>query len=654
MSEQPRSITQEAVSHDRQDLAERLASAQALLKDLFALPAFRPGQQEVIESVLSGADTLAVMPTGGGKSLCYQIPALLDERPTIVVSPLVSLMSDQVASLQRVYEDRDEDAPVAAPVATLHSGMNAAERQDVEARLVAGEVKVLLAAPERFRSLEFILLLKRSRPARFVIDEAHCVSEWGHSFRPEYLYLKRVIEDLSDAQVLALTATADPRVREDVVEMLGMKQPKTLVYGFDRPNLSYEVREVTDDPGRDHPRRYNAVKAALKAASGVGPAVVYAHTRRQCESLAAFLIRGGVEARAYHAGMLLKERDAVQGAFMAGDLPVVVATVAFGMGVDKPNIRQVIHAFIPSSIPAYVQEAGRAGRDGHDAACLVLFSTGEVERRKKLAQSVKDGPSAADAKAAFEALKARADENGSERIFVPGRSFVSLADGKLSSDAASEVLRALEAVGAVERRYNLWDEARVEILASTSGKANALANAPAKPTLAPVVELVLAAVRESANGRDCLRIGLLELAREVRLSPAVVQGSLMSLTSLGLLSASGRGTLADLRVKLTALSEKDLAVLATHFEARSRMDALHIQHVDDYLATSTCRRQRLLDYFGDEAASLIAPCGGCDVCANATRTTKTTPNAAAADSTKQPSLFSKFRGWWRELIRVKP
>ena len=658
---------QTAAAIDTSTIPDNFSAAEDLLHELFGFASFRNGQAEVVRSVLSGRDTLAVMPTGGGKSLCYQIPALIDGaaenggRPTVVVSPLVSLMADQVASLSRVFEGREE-----APVATLHSAMNLSEQRRVEARLLGGSIKVLLAAPERFRSLEFILLLKRARPVRFVIDEAHCVSEWGHSFRPEYLYLRRVIQDLGGSngthnptQTVALTATADPRVRQDIVELLGMRNPKLLVYGFDRPNLSYEVREVTDsrrpqDGPTSKPRRYETVKQALQSGDEPGPAVVYAHTRKQCETLATYLARGGVEAEAYHAGMTVSDRDDVQNRFMNGDLPVVVATVAFGMGVDKPNIRQVIHAYIPSSIPAYVQESGRAGRDGEQAYCLVLYSAAEVDKRKELARLPKKQLTASDAQTLFDVLKVQAQRVGRGRIFLTSRKMQETSG--LGADAVSEVLRALEAVGALERRYNLWNEASVELHPPV--KATAASRGRDQTTLSPALEKTLEAlIRLSPNpGRTGskparLRTSLLGLAREARLSPPVVQGSLMSLTSLGLISASGRGTISDLSIQVESLSEKDLRMMVSRFEHRSRLEALHIDHVDDYLAPSGCRRKQLLDYFGDEQAALVAPCNGCDVC----RSSQPRKGAKRA-RTPQPGTRREeqpgFFGWLKKIFEI--
>lgn len=600
----------------------RMESARSILKNLFGFKDFRPGQQEVVSSVLSGEDTLAVMPTGGGKSLCYQIPALVDARdakdpngnpeggPTIVVSPLVSLMTDQVESLSRVFTKTGRKAPVA----TLHSAMSATEQRDVEQELVSGEIHVLLAAPERFRSLEFILLLKKAKPVRFVIDEAHCVSEWGHSFRPEYLYLRRVIENLH-GQIVALTATADPRVRQDIVHLLGMRQPNELVFGFDRPNLSYEVREVSDSASNSLPRRYDAILESLKTTDGSAvPAVVYAHTRKQCDTLASFLSARGIVAESYHAGMAVSARDAVQNRFMDGELPVVVATIAFGMGVDKSDIRQVIHAYIPGSIPAYVQESGRAGRDGEQAYCLVLYSKDEVERRKNL--SSQEPLMASDAMKLFETLKElmpeRASDSQSRRAFLPQRTLEEISG--MSSNETADILRNLERIGAIERRYNLWRDIRIQGIQKARKTKPDSTTKKDTPALSPAVCVTLDAAKRLSGNHSKLNIGLLELAREARVSPPVAQGSLMSLTALGIVNATRKGILSDLCLKVEHLSGLDIMKLTTLFEDQARLDTRHISHVDDYLSSAGCRRKRLLDYFGDETAALIDPCNGCDVC----------------------------------------
>ena len=406
--------------------------------------------------------------------------------------PLVSLMKDQMESLRRRLDDP-------GAVAALHSKVPARERREIERRALSGALRVLFVAPERLRSLEFCVFLKRAAGGRgvslVVVDEAHCISEWGHSFRPEYLFLGPVIADLASRRtvgaanasprvpILALTATADPRVREDIVALLGMEDPEEVVTGFDRPNLSYAVRKTRLPAGA---ARVPLVLELLEGAEM--PAVVYAHTKRHTEELARGITGAGIEARPYHAGMPATERDAVQDAFMGGRLPVICATVAFGMGVDKPDIRTVIHAGVPSSIPAYAQEAGRAGRDGDPASCVVLFSEEELEARRELASLGR--ADASDARAFLGALLARAEpategvaagekacgkSGGLLRANVPVGELFAL--GGIGPEKAQDVARALEGIGKIRRRYNLWSGVRVWGVSPDASRARALGRA---------------------------------------------------------------------------------------------------------------------------------------------------------------------------------
>jgi ATP-dependent DNA helicase RecQ len=299
-----------------------------VLKEIFGFDSFRPGQEEAIRAVLEGRDTLAVMPTGGGKSLCYQVPALMQESLTVIVSPLISLMKDQVDSLVQSS---------VAGAATLHSGLSPEERWEVERRVRTGEIRMLYVAPERLRSLEFVLSLRRAGVGLFVVDEAHCISEWGHDFRPDYLFLPRAVRDLGSPPVLALTATATPRVREDILRSLKMRSPEVVVTSFNRPNLTYRVLSAKEKKHK-LPLILDVVRNAAP------PGIVYATTRKECEELAAHLRRSGVDAAAYHAGMGPAERTDVQERFMTDELSVVVATIAFGMGVAPQGRRTSVRS----------------------------------------------------------------------------------------------------------------------------------------------------------------------------------------------------------------------------------------------------------------------------------------------------------------------
>jgi ATP-dependent DNA helicase RecQ len=332
------------------------------LHELFGFAGFRPGQREAVEAAVAGRDVLVVMPTGSGKSLCYQLPALMRADLTLVVSPLVSLMQDQVQALARI-------AP--RHVGLVNAQQDAAANRRAVERAAAGELRLLYVAPERFSSPGFLERIRRARIGLFVVDEAHCVSQWGHDFRPDYFRLADAARWLGAEAILASTATATPQVAADIVARLGLRDPVRIATGFDRPNLSFAVV-----PCANKQAVHRGIAAAL-AEPGALPGIVYAGTRADSERLAARLSAElGVDAIVYHAGLPRDQRAEAQRRFMAGEAPVVVATNAFGMGVDKSDVRTVCHESVPSSIEAYYQEAGRAGRDGNPARCL-LFATGK-------------------------------------------------------------------------------------------------------------------------------------------------------------------------------------------------------------------------------------------------------------------------------------
>ena len=334
------------------------------LQAQFGFPAFRRGQREACEAAIAGRDVLAVMPTGAGKSLCYQLPALLRDDLTVVVSPLVSLMQDQVEALAR-------HAPGAAAV--INGQQGAAANRAALARALEGDLRLLYVAPERFSSPGFVERLGGARVGLFVVDEAHCVSQWGHDFRPDYLRLAAAAGALRARSVFAATATATTVVADDIIRRLSLRDPVLVTTGFDRPNLHYVVAPCA---GRREKRR--RLIAALEEPDAL-PAIVYAGTRAATVTLAAMIeARLGRRAAPYHAGLDRSTRAAVQREFTRGVVDVVVATNAFGMGIDKADVRTVCHASVPASLEGYYQEAGRAGRDGAPARCLLL-----AERRDK-------------------------------------------------------------------------------------------------------------------------------------------------------------------------------------------------------------------------------------------------------------------------------
>ena len=542
-----------------------------VLKEIFGFDSFRPGQEEAIRAVLEGRDTLAVMPTGGGKSLCYQIPALMQESLTVIVSPLISLMKDQVDSLIQSS---------VAEAATLHSGLSPEERWEVERRVRTGAVKMLYVAPERLRSLEFVLSLRRAGVGLFVVDEAHCISEWGHNFRPDYLFLPRAVRDLGSPPILALTATATPRVRDDILRSLKMRSPKLVVTSFNRPNLTYRVLSA-----KEKKHKLPLILDVIR--NSPPPGIVYATTRKESEELATSLRRSGLDAAAYHAGMGAAERSDVQERFMTDELSVVVATVAFGMGVDKPNVRFVIHSSVPGSLPAYMQESGRAGRDGEKAQCVILYRSADLGRRKRLVTLGTAGEE--EVGSFFRALSGM--ENGG-RANVPPNALSVL--GGVDPEVAGIVLGSLEESGLIHRGYDLWAEVEVRGLSEE------------REGLREEVAAVHTALPGSGT------IGLPELARRAGVRPAVAQGALYRMMVDGTAEIIPRGSIVDVRLRTQSLDTRSRRAIAARLKNRAAAAYAQIRDVEAYANLTTCRREYLLRHFGDTEE--VAPCAGCDVC----------------------------------------
>jgi ATP-dependent DNA helicase RecQ len=402
---------------DLQQVVNRVA------QELLGYEQLRPGQEEAITAVLHGPDTLAVMPTGSGKSAIYQIAGALIPGATIVVSPLIALQRDQVEAIT----GRD-----AGRAALVNSALPASERTEALDEFAEGAAEFLFLAPEQFANEETFARVQASKPSLFVVDEAHCISEWGHDFRPEYLRLGAVIEALGRPRVLALTATASQPVRQEIVKRLGMREPRIVVRGFDRPNIRLAVEGFSDEEDKREALIAHVIDAPK-------PGIVYAATRKHAEELAAALVEHGVDAVAYHAGMAAGERTRVQEAFMSDAAEVIVATTAFGMGVDKLNVRFVYHLDVSESVDAYYQEIGRAGRDGEPAEAILFYRPEDLNLRRFLAASGR-----VDADQMARVAEAVQDAAGPLRVDEIGD------EADLSQTKVAIALNRLEDVGAVD------------------------------------------------------------------------------------------------------------------------------------------------------------------------------------------------------------
>ena len=341
------------------------------LKKYFGFDTFKGDQEQIIQNLLDGNDTFVLMPTGGGKSLCYQLPSLVMEGVAIVISPLIALMKNQVDAM-RNYSEEDGIAHF------INSSLSKSAIDQVKADILNGKTKLLYVAPESLTKEENVEFLKSVKISFYAVDEAHCISEWGHDFRPEYRRIRPIINMIGQAPIIALTATATQKVREDIKKILGMPDAKEFKSSFNRSNLYYEVRRKTNDIDKD-------IIKFIKANAGKS-GIIYCLSRKKVEELAEILKANGINASAYHAGMDSSARSAVQDDFIKENIDVIVATIAFGMGIDKPDVRFVIHYDMPKSLEGYYQETGRAGRDGGEGQCVAFYSNKDMQKLRKFMQ----------------------------------------------------------------------------------------------------------------------------------------------------------------------------------------------------------------------------------------------------------------------------
>ncbi|MFH1412559.1 MAG: RecQ family ATP-dependent DNA helicase [bacterium] len=552
-----------------------------LMKIHYGFSCFLPGQEQAIDNVLKNKDTIVIMPTGGGKSLCYQLPSLVLDGIAIVISPLIALMKDQVDQLNQ--------RGIAATF--VNSSISLAETAKRLNDIKQGKYKLLFIAPERFYNQEFVKSLADINVSLFAIDEAHCISQWGHDFRPSYLQLKKAIELVGNPTIIALTATATPEVRIDIKKQLGLNNSSEIITGFARNNLQFGVTQANDS------QKYQIIlQTIMSLPEAIG--IIYSATRAKTDAILQLLIDNGIDAVGYHAGMETIERKRVQNDFMSGKIPIIVATNAFGMGIDKPDIRFVIHADMPGSIESYYQEAGRAGRDGQPSICLLLYSPRDRYIRDFFIKG--DNPSPELILDIYEILASYEQD----KILITYGEILEQLVQDVPEMAISTAVKVLESAGYIRRAKEKIGNAYIKI---DWDKASGSINPKAKVQQGVFEKLKEHYEKELTAG---WQVNLEDIAEVIGYQKGSILRLIKKLQDQDIIEYKPpfKGTEIDI---LQRVPKKKVQLDFNKLKAKLRAAYDKLDKMENYVYHKNCRQQYILDYFGDAESSA---CNKCDVC----------------------------------------
>ncbi|MFA5318678.1 MAG: RecQ family ATP-dependent DNA helicase, partial [Patescibacteria group bacterium] len=565
-------------------MQEQLKQLKDLLKIHYGYSEFRFGQEEAIKNVLEQKSTVVIMPTGGGKSLIYQLPSLILDGVTIVISPLIALMKDQVDAMERI----------GIPATFINSSLSPIETQNRIAGIKGGNFKLVYIAPERFYSQEFINMLNDIKVSLFAIDEAHCISEWGHDFRPSYMRLKEIIKLVGNPTVLAVTATATPEVREDIIKQLELQNPEVIVTGFNRPNLKFGVIRASDS--EKHSQILNIVQQID------GPGIIYAGTRQKVEDILNSLTANGVSAIGYHAGMGPEDRKSIQNEFMSGNVRVIIATNAFGLGINKPDIRFVIHFDMPGTIEAYYQEAGRAGRDGKESYCIMFYSPADRYLREFFIAG--DNPPPKVITEVYAGLLAY----DSDTALVTYASLMENVSENVPDMAIGTALKILERENYIARSNEKTGLAYLRFLYDVEHVKQQL-SAKAKVQNQAFSGFVNHFKEELLNGVEFSPDDIAEIAGVKR---DAITRLIKKLADENLIEHRPpfRGT--EIKM-LKRIKPEDLDINFSSLKEKHKRELSKLDLMENYVYDHSCRRKYILDYFCDSNA---VACGKCDNCSS--------------------------------------